>query len=197
MATGNAAVVAPPLLAEWSGKTDTPSLARFLRGARERLTVRPASDAGWQHLKLASLGQLATEAVEEKGTAWPQPLVSHYARYFRDGNRTAYEGLVARRQQRLTRAVVMAAVSQEPDWLDEVIDGAYLLCEQSSWSWAAHDDVFTRTGDVVPDRSRPYLTRVQARLLPSLRGWIWCSVMHWMSGPRACGNASDLRHTSA
>ena len=157
MATGNAAVVAPPLLAEWSGKTDAPSLARILRGARERLTVRPASDAGWQHLKLASLGQLATEAVEEKGTAWPQPLVSHYARYFRNGNRTAYEGLVARRQQRLTRAVVMAAVSQEPDWLDEVIDGAYLLCEQSSWSWAAHDDVFTRTGDVVPDPTRPYL----------------------------------------
>jgi hypothetical protein len=30
------------------------------------------------------------------------------------------------------------------DWLDEVIDGAYLLCEQSSWSWAAHDDVFSR-----------------------------------------------------
>ncbi len=38
-----------------------------------------------------------------------------------------------------------------------MIDGAYLLCEQSSWSWAAHDDVFTRAGDVVPDRSRPYL----------------------------------------
>jgi hypothetical protein len=93
------------------------------------------------------------------GVPWPQPLVSHYARYFRDGNRTAYEGLVASRQQRLTRAVVMAVVAgaAEPGWLDEVIDGAYLVCEQSSWSWAAHDDVFTRSGEVVPDRFRPYL----------------------------------------
>ena len=50
----------------------------------------------------------AHQARQKRGTPWPQPLVSHYARYFRDGNRTAYEGLVASRQQRLTRAVVMA-----------------------------------------------------------------------------------------
>ncbi|TQS93089.1 heparinase [Arthrobacter sp. TS-15] len=130
-----------------------------LRGARDRLTVRPASDGGWQLAADNSLSELRTQADAEKGSPWPQPLVSHYARYFRDGNRTAYEGLVASRQQRLTRAVVMALVDDGPggDWLDEVIDGAYLLCEQSSWSWAAHDDVFTRNGDVVPDRSRPYL----------------------------------------
>jgi hypothetical protein len=117
---------------------------------------------------------LEQQAAAERGTPWPQPLVSHYARYFRDGNRTAYEGLVAARQQRLTRAVVMACLSQgnspggeparlgEPgsarqDWLDEVIDGAYLLCEQSSWCWAAHEDAYSRKGHVVPDRSTPYL----------------------------------------
>jgi hypothetical protein len=113
---------------------------------------------------------MVEQARQEKGVPWPQPLVSHYARYFRDGNRTAYEGLVAARQQRLTRAVVMAlgssqaqgAASGQPcsdlnGWLDEVIDGAYLLCEQSSWSWAAHDDVFSRSGEVVPDMSRPFL----------------------------------------
>ncbi len=119
-------------------------------------------------------GVLEQQAREEKGTPWPQPLVSHYARYFRDGNRTEYEGLVAARQQRLTRAVVMALVpdaEQGPErgggcsdvnalsggWLDEVADGAHLLCEQSSWSWAAHDDVFSRAGEVVPDMSRPCL----------------------------------------
>jgi hypothetical protein len=59
----------------------------------------------------------------------------------------------------------MAAVPAAPDhpdgdpdvWLDEVIDGAHLLCEQSSWSWAAHDDVFSVSGGVVPDAARPYL----------------------------------------
>ncbi|WP_223943802.1 heparinase II/III family protein [Arthrobacter sp. StoSoilB20] len=139
---------------------DRDNLLETLRGSRDRLTVRPASDGGWQLDDARLLSGWRTQASAEKGSAWPQPLVSHYARYFRDGNRTAYEGLVASRQQRLTRAVVMAAVdgpASREEWLDEVIDGAYLLCEQSSWSWAAHDDVFTRSGDVVPDRSRPYL----------------------------------------
>ncbi|BCW64621.1 heparinase II/III family protein [Arthrobacter sp. StoSoilB22] len=159
MATGTAAVQAPPLLSAWGSSANASALMESLRGARDRLTVRPASDAGWRLTADRPLVELRTQADAEKGSPWPQPLVSHYARYFRDGNRTAYEGLVASRQQRLTRAVVMALVNDGPggDWLDEVIDGAYLLCEQSSWSWAAHDDVFTRNSDVVPDRSRPYL----------------------------------------
>ena len=159
MATGTAAVQAPPLLSAWGSSANASALMESLRGARDRLAVRPASDGGWQLAADRPLVELRTQADAEKGSAWPQPLVSHYSRYFRDGNRTAYEGLVASRQQRLTRAVVMVLVNDGPgsDWLDEVIDGAYLLCEQSSWSWAAHDDVFTRNGDVVPDRSRPYL----------------------------------------
>ncbi|MEV7132803.1 heparinase II/III family protein [Arthrobacter sp. NPDC093128] len=166
--TGTAAVEAPPrsrtqpLLAGWGTNAAGRALTNALQGSRDRLTVRPASDGAWQRAAAHPLGQLIAQAAEEKGSLWPQPLVSHYARYFRDGNRTAYEGLVAERQQRLTRAVVMAALPRGADgeadaWLDEVIDGAYLLCEQSSWSWAAHDDVFTRAGDVVPDRTRPYL----------------------------------------
>ncbi|WP_081818846.1 heparinase II/III family protein [Arthrobacter sp. UNC362MFTsu5.1] len=160
---GTAAVEAPPLSsthplrAAWGSKADAPALLEALHGSRQRLIVRPASDGAWQPAGSRPLGKLAARAKDEKGSPWPQPLVSQYARYFRDGNRTAYEGLVADRQQRLTRAVVMAALSGEPDWLDEAIDGAYLLCEQSSWSWAAHDDVNSRAGEVVPNRSRPYV----------------------------------------
>ena len=163
---GSVAVDAQPLRAAWGVEASVPALLASLRGCRARLTIRPASDAGWQPSAARPLMDLRAQAEAEKGSPWPQPLVSHYARYFRDGNRTAYEGLVAARQQRLTRAVVMAAVpgpdaGAGPDageaWLDEVIDGAFLLCEQSSWSWAAHDDVFARSGEVVPDRLRPYL----------------------------------------
>jgi len=154
-----------PLASTWGSKAAAPALASLLAGARQRVRVRPAGEAAWEGVPAAPLEALRRQAGREKGTTWPQPLVSHYARYFRDGNRTAYEGLVAARQQRLTRAVVMSLLPgpvaegavEEEGWLDEVIDGAYLLCEQSSWSWAAHDDVFSRSGEVVPRISRPYL----------------------------------------
>ncbi len=158
-----------PLRAIWGRKVTHDSLELLLAGSRDRLIIRPADDHVWQGVDPAAAELLIDQATAERGTPWPQPLVSHYSRYFRDGNRTAYEGLVGARQQRLTRAVVMAALRSDSiedtegpsndvsGWLDEVIDGAYLLCEQSSWSWAAHDDVFAVSGEVVPDPSRPYL----------------------------------------
>lgn len=163
-----------PLAEAWGSAAGAPDLLALLHGFRDRMSVRPVEDqARWSGVPVTRTGSLAQEAEKEKRTPWPQPLVSHYARYFRDGNRTAYEDLVRARQERLTRAVVMAsltsgqasrAASPASDsgaeaevWLDEVIDGAFLLCEQSSWCWAAHDDVHARLGHVVPDPDRPYL----------------------------------------
>lgn len=174
-----APALAGPLARAWGMSASPSALEELLAGGLSGLRVRPQGDAAWLGVGEAACAGLAAQARVERGTAWPQPLVSHYARYFRDGNRTVYEGLVGARQERLTRAVVMAllagrdagslpqddAGSLTPaaagagsrDWLDEVIDGVYLLCEQSSWSWAAHDDVFSRSGEVVPDKSRPYV----------------------------------------
>ncbi|MFD2026797.1 hypothetical protein [Promicromonospora aerolata] len=99
---------------------------------------------------------LAT-ADAERGTPWPQPLASHYARFFRDGDRTAYESRVAARHARLTRATLAALLDPRTDRVDEVVDGVLLLCEQSTWCWAAHDDTFDRFGRVTPTITEPYL----------------------------------------
>lgn len=188
--SASAALAAGPLAEAWGSAASPSGLMDLLAGGLTGLRVRPQGDALWRAVGAAAVAGLAPQARAERGSPWPQPLVSHYARYFRDGNRTAYETLVAARQQRVTRAVVRALLSGHDDghngssdgssigrtsdgggpsqgrtssgpdanlWLDEVIDGVYLLCEQSSWSWAAHDDVFTRSGQVVPDRTRPYL----------------------------------------
>jgi len=159
-----------PLASAWGAAASVAELQKRLAAAADRISIPPGASAVWERLSGDSLRELAEQAAAERSAPWPQPLVSHYARYFRDGNRTAYETLVALRQQRLTRAVVMALVpehgpavdpasngSSVNEWLDEVIDGVFLLCEQSSWSWAAHDDVFTRSGGVVPDMSLPFL----------------------------------------
>ncbi|WP_323960134.1 heparinase [Arthrobacter sp. JZ12] len=169
-------VAAPPtgpLTAAWQDGASLPSLRCNLDGARSRL------QSFWKGLlKPGNTGplRLPTAVIErahaERGTPWPQPLVSHYARFFRDGNRTSYEGLIGERQRRLTRAVLLAL--QQPGdqvWLDEVIDGTYLLCEQSSWCWAAHDDVFFRKGHVVPDPSNPYLDLGAGEVVAQL-AWI-------------------------
>ena len=142
----------PPLSAAWGETAAEARLQVSLGGVRRRLQEQ------WSGRGTKLPLELCERAEAERATAWPQPLVSHYARFFRDGNRTAYEALIGARQRRLTRAVLMAwQYPERLDWLDEAVDGVYLLCEQSSWSWAAHDDVFSRKGQVVPDMNDPYL----------------------------------------
>ncbi|GAA3452073.1 heparinase II/III-family protein [Dactylosporangium matsuzakiense] len=104
-----------------------------------------------------TLAALRTRAETVAGTPWPVPRARDYARYFRDGDRDAYEQLIWARDRRLSRAVALAAATRSPDWLDEAADGIQLLCEQSSWCWPAHDDTFSRHGAVVPTVTDPYL----------------------------------------
>src|SRR3954468_7371694 len=72
---------------------------------------------------------LRERATAERGTPWPTPLASGYARYFRDGDRVGYETVVRERERRVSRAAVMAAVTGDDGWLDETADGVTLLCE--------------------------------------------------------------------
>jgi hypothetical protein len=96
-------------------------------------------------------------AQADLATPWPQPLASAAARVHRDGDRDGWEQLAFARQHRLSRAVVAAAVTLDDRFIDEVADGVWLLCEQSSWCWPAHDDTFQRHGAVLGTVTDPYL----------------------------------------
>ena len=104
-----------------------------------------------------TLRAVLARAQEDLDRPWPLPLASTTARLRRDGNRTAHEELVRTRQQRLSRAVVAAAATLEDRWVDQVADGVWALCEQSSWCWPAHDDAHAERGWFLPDVERPYL----------------------------------------
>ncbi|GCE77542.1 heparinase II/III domain-containing protein [Cellulomonas biazotea] len=141
----------------WAGAT-TPDVVAPLLTAGTTLPIPPATDRPrWTVIADRLPADLRATADAERGTPWPQPLASGYARVWRDGDRAAHEAVVFARQRRLARAVLLAAATTDDPWLDEVVDGVTLLCEQSSWCWPAHDDVHRRTGDVVPDVDDPVL----------------------------------------
>jgi hypothetical protein len=122
-----------------------------LAAAADRRTWAPEALPG------ETLRELRARAEAEFGTPWPVPLAHSYARYFRDGDRAGYEQVVFARQHRLSRAAVLAALTLQPAWIDEVADGTTLLCEQSSWCWPAHDDTQRVHGAVVPTVTDPFL----------------------------------------
>lgn len=148
-------------------------VAGLLVPSEKALPVPPAGDrAVWsaENLDEPTIRGLTERASAELGTPWPIPLARGYARYIRDGDRAEYEDIVFTREYRLTRAAVMAAVTLDPEWIDEVADGVILVCEQSSWCLPAHDDAFQH-GSVVSDVTRPYLDLIAGDVAAQL-AWI-------------------------
>ncbi|TPW95106.1 hypothetical protein FJ656_34430, partial [Schumannella luteola] len=90
---------------------------------------------------------------------WPMPLASDAARFHRpgDGDRERWETPAFARQHRLSRAAFAAAATAAEQHLDAVADGVWLLCEQSSWCWPAHDDTFRSHGSVLATVDDPFL----------------------------------------
>lgn len=138
----------------------TPSGVRGqLLPCAEALAVPRAGDRSvWsaQALHAPTIRALADRAAADRAKPWPIPSARGFARYVRDGDRAEYEDVVFTREHRLTRAAVLAAVTLDQAWIDEVVDGVALLCEQSTWCLPAHDDCFAR-GGAVTDVTRPFL----------------------------------------
>ncbi|MGS2648875.1 hypothetical protein [Streptosporangium sp. LJ11] len=146
-------VVPGPLLGRW-GTTASPDALIGVLARPDRALPLPSLSGG---PPLWALERVRERAEAERGSPWAQPLATQYARYFQDGDRTVYEGGVFERQERLTRAVLMAAANGSDEWLAEAADGIVLVCEQSSWCWPAHEESCRSRGTVLPDPATPCL----------------------------------------
>lgn len=189
-AGGGRPVPAGPLVPSWRTHLAPHALGRSLVLG---LPVPPSTDrTTWDHVHLPTLTAMAARAEADLAQPWPVPLTSDYARFFRDGTRTAYEDRVRERQHRLSRAAVMAAWTGDERWLDETVDGVVLLCEQSGWSWAAHDDTFSVHGAVTPTVTDPYLDLGAGEVVAQL-AWVDALLGDALDA-RAPGVRARVRH---
>ena len=142
--------------------SDARAVAELLLDADAALPVAPASDRSvWAitsgSADAATVGDLLDRANADLSSSWPQPLASAASRVHRDGDRDKWEQTVFARQRRVSRAAIAAAVTLDDSWIDEVADGLWQLCEQSSWCWPAHDDTRLSHGAVLATVTDPFL----------------------------------------
>ena len=132
--------------------------AEAVASVRERagvpdLTAREV----WGTRDPAAVKAILAEADADRARPWPQTLLSDYARFWRDGARTPYETPAGELRRRTSTAVVAAALTGDQTYVDEAADGLLLLCEQTTWCWAAHESFATERHEVLGDPDRPYL----------------------------------------
>ncbi|NSZ59909.1 heparinase [Agrobacterium tumefaciens] len=99
------------------------------------------------------------EAAEKAlGEPWSVILAGDYREYSRTGNRDRFEALYFSRRLKLNALVLGECAEGQGRFLDAIIDGLWLICEESGWQLPAHNS-HIRGGprDPLPDPQNPVI----------------------------------------
>ncbi len=108
---------------------------------------------------------------------WPALPATRFMDFFRDGNRAKYEKIYFERRMALGSLVAAECVEGQGRFIDDIINGIWALCEESSWILPAHN-VVPRGREPLPDVHHPYVDLFAAET-SSLLSWT-----HYLLGKR-------------
>ncbi|MCZ7933335.1 heparinase II/III family protein [Agrobacterium leguminum] len=102
-----------------------------------------------------SLIEAAEQMLDEP---WSTILAGDYREYSRTGNRDRFEALYFSRRLKLNALVLGECAEGQGRFLDAIIDGLWLICEESGWQLPAHNS-HIRGGprDPLPDPRNPVI----------------------------------------
>jgi hypothetical protein len=119
----------------------------------------PATDrASWLGLPEFIREQIARDGEEVAGKDYPALPATAYLDYTRSGNRARFEAAYFTRRRMLNAAVLAECAEHQGRFLDQIIDGVLLLCEESGWQLPAHN-ALVRGGPrmALPDVDNPVI----------------------------------------
>ena len=132
------------------------------RPLRDLLAPLPVRAFPWPEPSPADAAALLRLAERYRGEDYAQLTAGQYMAFVRTGERGVMERPYFQRRRKLVAAVMGAFVGGSGDDLDAVVDGLWLICEESSWVISAHnggehDGVEARAPRPLPDPNRPYV----------------------------------------
>ncbi|MFA6294318.1 MAG: heparinase II/III family protein [Victivallales bacterium] len=108
---------------------------------------------------------------------WPALPATRFMDFFRDGNRAKYEKIYFERRLALGSLVAAECVEGQGRFIDDIVNGLWAVCEESSWILPAHN-VVPRGREPLPDVHHPYVDLFAAET-SSLLSWT-----HYLLGKR-------------
>ena len=95
---------------------------------------------GWDCVPLSRRQHYVENAVQFKGQEWPSLPAVRYMDFYRDGNRSRYEDLYFARRSRVFDLLMAECLKGNGEYVEDIIDGLWLLCEESTWVIPAHNN---------------------------------------------------------
>ncbi len=103
----------------------------------------------WERLGEHLRAELLAEAEKALLEPWSQILAKDYRAYVETGNRADFEALYFGRRLKLNHLVLGECVEGQGRFIDAIIDGLWLIAEESGWQLPAHN-AYGRGGARLP-----------------------------------------------
>jgi hypothetical protein len=110
--------------------------------------------AGWNALPADARTALVEAGERQLGAPWPSLPATVFLDFKRTGNRSRYERLANSRRDRLHQLAVAECVEFKGRFLDEILNGLWLVCEETYWGIPAHVGL-QKDGSGLPDAAEP------------------------------------------
>ena len=94
--------------------------------------------AAWAALPQEIKTFYIAEAAKRKNQKWNSLPASVYLEFYRDGNRSRYEELYFDRRFDLQILTIAECIEGKGQYLDDIINGVWLICEETTWVIPAH-----------------------------------------------------------
>jgi len=94
--------------------------------------------AGWEQLPSDARTALVANGERQLKTQWEVLPASVALEFARNGNRSRYEALRNRRRNKLLDLVLAECVEAKGRFSDEIVNGIWLICEETFWGVPAH-----------------------------------------------------------
>ena len=156
-----------PLCAKFPSET----VKRLLIPRAEWRPYPTSADRGaWEALPEAVRRAYLAEGEAVLDSAWPQLLAVRYMDFARDGNRSRYEHGYFERRRRVEALAIAECMENQGRSLDELVNGLWLICEESSWCVPAHIG-WQKAGRGLPDTTEPIIDLFAAETAATL-AWV-------------------------
>jgi hypothetical protein len=99
---------------------------------------------------------ILTHAEKDHAAGWPTLLASTFLDFKRNGNRSIYESQDFGRRSQLQRLVLAECLEGHGRFLDDIVNGIWLICEESFWGVPAHLGA-QHAGVGLPDVTEPII----------------------------------------
>jgi hypothetical protein len=130
--------------------------------------------SSWEKLDKNVKDYYLSEAQKLRAYNWPSLSASLYMDFQRNGNRSRYENLCFGRRVNLVKLLIAECITGSGEYLDDIINGVWLLCEESSWVVPAHNNHLRgNTSNKLPNIEDPVYIDLFSAETGSLLSWVY------------------------